>query len=184
MRNPLSSFALAAAALVAAGSLALAHPPGHQPRKAQPAPQAQPQPGPGAEAPGAPGRNLQVLPADIPQPRLIGIMRSWGQALGVQCSYCHVPGNFASDANPHKNIARGMVRMTSRINAELLPPVVGASEHPRVTCATCHRGTTDTELPPPPEPPIAGGPPPVTPPPPDRRPHDAHIAPDTPARPH
>jgi hypothetical protein len=111
-------------------------------------------------------------------------MRDWGQALGVQCSYCHVPGNFRSDANPHKNIARGMVKMTARINGELLPPVVGAAEEPRVTCRTCHRGSPDTELPPPPEPPIAGGPPVVTPPPPDRRPPDAHIAPDTPARPY
>ena len=178
MRKPLSSLALAAAALAAAGSLAFAHPPGHQPHKAQPAPQ------PKAEAPGPPGRNLQVLPADIPQPRLIGIMQNWGKALGVECSYCHVPGNFRSDANPHKNIARGMVRMTSRINAELLPPVVGAAEQPRVTCNTCHRGSPDTELPPPAEPPIAGGPPAITPPPPDKRPPDAHIAPDTPARPH
>jgi hypothetical protein len=181
MRNPLSSFALAAAALAAAGSLAIAHPPGHQPQKARPS---QPQPQPQAEAPGPPGRNLQVLPADIPQARLIAVMRSWGQALGVQCSYCHVPGNFASDANPHKNIARGMVRMTNRINNELLPPVVGVAEQPRVTCATCHRGSPDTQLPPPPEPPVAGGPPQVTPPPPGQRPLDAHIAPDTPARPY
>jgi hypothetical protein len=179
MRKSLSSFALAAAALAAAGSLAFAHPPGHQPQKAQPAP-----PEAKAEAPGPAGRNLQVLPADIPQPRLIAVMRSWGQALGVECSYCHLPGNFRSDANGHKNIARGMVRMTSRINAELLPPVVGAAEQPRVTCNTCHRGSTDTQLPPPPEPPIAGGPPAVTPPKPDRRPPDAHIAPDTPARPY
>ena len=184
MRNPLSSLTLAATALTAAGSLAFAHPPHHQPQKAPPAPQAQPQ----AEVPGPAGRNLQVLPPDIPQPRLIAVMRSWGQALGVECSYCHVPGNFASDANPHKNIARGMVRMMSRINGELLPPVVGASPEPRVTCATCHRGSPDTELPPPPEPipgpPSAGGPPAVAPPPPGRRPPDAHIAPDTPARPH
>jgi len=179
MRNPLASLALAAAALAATGSLAFAHPPGHRtPPKAQPSQQTRQEP------PGPPGRNLQVLPADIPQARLIAIMRDWGQALGVQCSYCHVPGNFASDANPHKNIARGMVRMTNRINNELLPPVVGVAEQPRVTCATCHRGSPDTQLPPPPEPPIAGGPPQVTPPPPDRRPPDAHIAPDTPARPH
>jgi hypothetical protein len=181
MRNPLSSFVLAAAALVAAGSLAFAHPPHHAPQKT---PVVAPQPQPQAEAPGPAGRNLQVLPADIPQPRLLTIMRGWGQALGVQCSYCHVPGNFRADDNPHKNIARGMVRMTARINAELLPPVVGVSDEPRVTCRTCHRGSPDTQLPPPAEPPIAGGPPVVTPPPPDRRPPDAHIAPDTPARPH
>jgi hypothetical protein len=181
MRNPLSSFALAGAALVAAGSLAFAHPPHHGAPKAPVAAQPQPQPQPSGP-PGPAGRNLQVLPADIPQERLIGVMRDWGQALGVQCSYCHVPGNFRSDANPHKNIARGMVKMTARINTELLPPVVGAAEEPRVTCRTCHRGSPDTELPPPPEPapatlPGVTPPKPVTPP-------RAHIAPDTPARPY
>ncbi len=30
-----------------------------------------------------------------------------------------------SDANPHKNIARGMMRMTARLNDELLPAIGG-----------------------------------------------------------
>jgi hypothetical protein len=176
MRNLLSSLALAAAGLAAAGSLAVAHPQHRARPKAEPAPAPQP------AGPAPAGRNLQVLPADIPQERLIAVMRSWGEALGVQCSYCHVPGNFRADTNPHKNIARGMVRMTTRINQELLPPVVGPAERPRVTCRTCHRGSPDTELPPPPEPapaavPGVAPPQPVRPPP-------AHIAPDTPARPH
>jgi len=96
------------------------------------------------------------------------IMRHWSQALGVQCSYCHVPNNPRSDANPHKEVARGMVRMTMRINAELLPPVVGASDVARVNCYACHRGEAipDVRLPE------------------TRRGPDAHIAPDTPARPH
>jgi hypothetical protein len=177
MRNSLSSLALAAAALAAAGSLAFAHPPGHRAQKAQPAPQ------PKAEAPGSPGRNLQVLPADIPQARLLTIMRHWGQALGVQCSYCHVPGNFPSDANPHKNVARGMVRMTNRINNELLPPVVGVAEQPRVNCYSCHRGSPfpETQLP---EPPPAAPARPQPEPDPRRNPLPAHIAPDTPAKPH
>lgn len=153
------SFVLPAAALILAASVAFAHPPGHRPDA------------PAAKQPATPpgsGRNLQVLPADIPQERLMLIMRHWSQALGVQCSYCHVPGNFRSDDNPHKNIARGMARMTIRINEELLPPMVGPAQEPRVNCYACHRGAAipTTQLPE------------------TRERPRAHIAPDTPARPH
>lgn len=90
-------------------------------------------------------RNLQVLPQDIPQPRLFDTMRTWSQSLGVQCSHCHVPGNFAADDNPNKNKARGMVRMTAEINTRLLPPIVGSAEAPRITCHSCHRGAAIPE---------------------------------------
>jgi hypothetical protein len=155
-----SRVSLVASALVLAASVALAHPPGHggpaAPKQTQPATP------PGSE------RNLQVLPANIPQERLMLIMRHWSQALGVQCSYCHVTGNFRSDENPHKTIARGMVRMTNRINQELLPPVVGPSAEPRVNCYACHRGQAI----------------PATALPETKEGPRAHIAPDTPAKPH
>ena len=115
----ISRLALAAAAVALAGSVAFAQP------AATPAP--------------PPERNLQVLPRDIAQRDLINIMQSFNRALGVECSYCHVAGNFASDANGHKNIARGMLRMTQRLNRELLPEIQGLGE-PRVSCFTCHRG--------------------------------------------
>jgi len=167
-----SRVALVFSALVV-GSVALAHPPGHRP-----AAPAAPRPQPGVPAqPGPPGRNLQVLPADIAQERLLMIMRHWSQALGVQCSYCHVPPDFASDANPHKNIARGMVRMTIRINQELLPPVVGPSEEARVNCYACHRGQPIPDIRLPEQQGAQGQGAQPTPPP-------AHIAPDTPAKPH
>jgi hypothetical protein len=175
----IASFSAACAGLALAASLALAHPPHH----AAPKPKATAGPQQPAEPPGPAGRNLQVLPADIPQARLITIMRDWGQALGVQCSYCHVAGNFASDANPHKQVARGMVTMTNRINHELLPPVVGVAEQARVTCFSCHQGSPFPETEPP-----APQPAPAAPaqPQPDRPPDPlpAHIAPDTPARPY
>jgi len=160
------AFSGACASLALLASLAFAHPPGHRA-----APKAQPTPQPRAEAPGPPGRNLKVLPARIPQERLTLVMQEWSRALGVQCSYCHVPGNFASDANPHKKLARGMVTMTKRINDELLPPVVGPAEQARVTCYSCHGGS--------PFPKTQAAEPASS-----SRPRDAHIAPDTPARPH
>ena len=81
--------------------------------------------------------------------------------------------NFASDANPHKNIARGMIRMVQRLNGQDLPSLLGASEQPRVTCYTCHRGSATPETmlpPPPPRPGNPPPPPPAAPPPPGAHP--------------
>ena len=47
-------------------------------------------------------KNLKVLPAE----GLQQTMQAFRAGLGVMCSYCHVQGDFASDDNPKKNIAR------------------------------------------------------------------------------
>ena len=61
-------------------------------------------------------------------------MHTFTAGLGVQCAYCHVAGNYASDRNPKKEIARHMIPMTQLINANF--PM--ARLH--VSCYTCHRG--------------------------------------------
>ena len=94
-----------------------------------------------------PHKNLKVLPQDISGPQLLGTMKFFAQSLGVRCTYCHVGTegqplssfDFASDAKAHKNIARGMLRMVSQINANL-PTITGESDS-KVTCFTCHRGS-------------------------------------------
>jgi hypothetical protein len=93
--------------------------------------------------------NLQVFPQDIPHDRLIEAMRGFTRALGVRCDHCHVRGDdgemaFPSDANPHKEVAREMMRMNQRLNTELLASIEGLHEADgwRVTCWTCHRGET------------------------------------------
>ena len=43
-------------------------------------------------------------------------MRNFNQALGVQCTYCHMEGDFASDANPKKETARKMIAMVRQID--------------------------------------------------------------------
>ena len=124
--------------------------------------------------------NAKVLPADIGADRLRQTMVGFARALGVRCTFCHVGPegaplsqlNFASDDNPHKDVARGMIRMTRRLNAEDLVTVLGASDRQRVTCYTCHRGSSDPETQPPPPPPRPGSPPPAAPPPP--APHGHH----------
>jgi hypothetical protein len=95
--------------------------------------------------------NLQILPKDIAPRALIDLMRSFSLGLDVPCEQCHVGEgrdlskfDFASDAKPAKATARRMLTMMMTINDELLagvgePPPPGTR---KVTCFTCHRGTT------------------------------------------
>lgn len=101
--------------------------------------------------------NLQVLPKDTTGPQVIAIMRGFAGDLGVECSYCHAKDpatghlNFASDANPMKNRARVMMRMTHAINTEFLTQLTEPKSDAHVTCGTCHRGmSTPPEFVPPP----------------------------------
>ncbi len=119
----------------------------------------QPQTAPPAKAKGAqfawPERmkNAQVLPADIGADRLRDAMRHFAMALGVRCAFCHVGPegapldqlDFASDDNPHKNVARGMMLMSASLNEQSLPAFEGL-DAPQVTCFTCHRGSTEPAL--------------------------------------
>ena len=77
--------------------------------------------------------NLQVLPDSISGEALTQMMRGFGTALGVKCGHCHVRGeggmDFASDAKPHKQIAREMIRMVVEINGETLPGIERETGH-------------------------------------------------------
>jgi hypothetical protein len=80
-------------------------------------------------------------------------MQRMTQALGASCGTCHARGNFASDTNPRKAVARRMLEMTKVINQQFFADYKvedGASRLGRVTCFTCHQG----ELHPKPQPPL------------------------------
>ena len=101
---------------------------------------------PPAQAPFAnpPYKNLHVFPQDITRDQLISNMKLFSQSLGVRCTFCHVGEegaplstlNFASDAKEKKLRAREMLQMAHRINTEEFDGEM------RVTCFTCHRGST------------------------------------------
>jgi hypothetical protein len=93
--------------------------------------------------PPGPPKNLKVLPANVNLQQTMGAFRT---ALGVQCTYCHVQGDFASDDNAKKNAARNMLRIAADINAQF----PDGKRH--VTCYTCHRGEARPKT----EPPAAG----------------------------
>jgi hypothetical protein len=95
-----------------------------------------PQDGKEKRVPPAP-KNLQILTVDELHS---GIMQKFAAALGGNCQTCHVQGDFASDENPHKVIARTMITMTKEINAKFPDGKV------HVTCYTCHRGTHEPAM--------------------------------------
>jgi hypothetical protein len=85
-------------------------------------------------------KNLKLLQAtDLRQ-----TMGAFRAALGVQCTYCHVKGDFASDENGKKEVARHMIEMTREINKRF------PDGNMHVTCYTCHRGSEVPATSPPP----------------------------------
>ena len=110
-------------------------------------------------------KNLQVLPKDISQEQLFPIMKNFAQALGVRCVHCHVGEegepmstfDFASDAKKEKLVARNMLVMVHRINEQDFG--VKDFKEVKVTCFTCHRGSTKPLTAPPPAPPATPAPP-------------------------
>ena len=89
--------------------------------------------------------NLKVLKASTGA-EVRQIMRTFTAGLGVQCSYCHVQGNFVSDDNPKKEVARHMIQMTTNINSNFHDGKM------HVTCFTCHRGEAEPKTAPEPKP--------------------------------
>jgi photosynthetic reaction center cytochrome c subunit len=88
--------------------------------------------------------NLKVLKATS-RAEVGQIMRTFTVGLGVQCNYCHVQGNNASDDNPKKEIARHMIQMVQQINANFPDGKL------HVSCFTCHRGEAEPKTAPEPK---------------------------------
>ena len=87
-------------------------------------------------------KNLKILKPDD----VMSSMRTYTSGLGVRCEFCHVQGDQASDANPHKLVAREMIAMTQQINTHF----TGGA---KVACYTCHRGAEQPLMVPPAGPP-------------------------------
>jgi hypothetical protein len=104
-----------------------------------------------AQPPPPPMTNLQIYPKDTPRAEIIATMQGFTQALGVQCTYCHVGTppqfDFAPDTKPAKVVARKMILLAREVNAKL-PEATGktAADVTRVRCATCHRGVAIPKL--------------------------------------
>jgi hypothetical protein len=106
----------------------------------------------GAQQPGSAGASrpkLEVLKS-LPESQLFPLMNLVATSLGVRCDYCHVqatpdlsktPSNaggwvWASDDKPTKRRAREMMKMVVAMNTAYF------GGEAKVTCNSCHRGTT------------------------------------------
>jgi Na+-translocating ferredoxin:NAD+ oxidoreductase RNF subunit RnfB len=90
-------------------------------------------------------KNLKVLSKNTSKDELEIVMKEFKTALGVKCNFCHAPSktdpkkmDFASDENEHKDVARGMMRMSMRINKKYFKE--NKDSIPAISCYTCHRG--------------------------------------------
>ena len=102
----------------------------------------------GKEVSDSQWQNLKVLPQNISEDSLKGLMRGYNAALGVKCNFCHADNpetkkmDFASDAKKEKEFARHMIVMTRDLNAKNFN--WNNAKNPEqinvVTCVMCHRG--------------------------------------------
>ncbi|RSL16699.1 photosynthetic reaction center cytochrome c subunit [Edaphobacter aggregans] len=90
--------------------------------------------------------NIKALPANITGDDLIKIMHQYEGDLGVECEFCHARNpetkrnDFPSDANPVKETARAMIRMTDDLNTKFLTQLSNRKTTDPITCGTCHQG--------------------------------------------
>jgi Photosynthetic reaction centre cytochrome C subunit len=136
----LASAALFALAVTISAPAQTPTPAGETPTPQQPRPH-RPRPKP---------TNLQVLPKDFTGDQVVEVMHHFEAQLGVDCDYCHAKNptpspttghlDFASDANPMKDRARVMMRMSAEINQRFLTQLTTPPAGQQVSCGICHRG--------------------------------------------
>src|SRR5262249_370754 len=93
-------------------------------------------------------KNLRVLPKKITKEELRTTMVGYARALGVRCQFCHVAEarealntfDFASDNNPMKGVARGMIKMVDGVQEDLHKIKFQEQDRVRLGCITCHHG--------------------------------------------
>ena len=81
---------------------------------------------------------------ELPANRLREIMEAYSRDLGVGCDYCHIEGDWASDAKLMKLLSRRMFEIQERLVSDYL------RSDPALSCWTCHRGNAlpETNVPP------------------------------------
>ena len=92
-------------------------------------------------------KNIQMLKA-MPAGRLLRVMElGYAKSLGVNCTHCHVAGQWEKEDKPTKQITREMAAMVAVINNEQLKKIKNLkSPDPMINCTTCHRGQTKPAL--------------------------------------
>ena len=83
---------------------------------------------------GEANKNVTTALKDLPADQLNPTMRFFSYSLGVECEFCHVDNDNASDDKAAKKTAREMITMEIAINKD------NFNARTQVTCYTCHQG--------------------------------------------
>ena len=88
-------------------------------------------------------KNIKVL-KDVPADQIIPIMHNINDALGVQCTFCHIikpdHSGFELDDKPAKEMARKMILMVDDMKKR--EKVLKKN----VTCFMCHHGSAEPQM--------------------------------------
>lgn len=98
--------------------------------------------------------NVHVLPFKTKKEISQFMKESVAKSLGVKCKFCHNVKDHPSDENPHKVVAREMMRMVVGINEQMISiQKVGVeagmkhwNEAAEIECWICHRGSAEPEF--------------------------------------
>ena len=98
--------------------------------------------------------NVQVLPFETKKEVMKYMKKTVSKSLGVKCKFCHNIKDYTDDSNPHKLVAREMMRMVISMNTHLdsafSAGIKAGMKHrhepPKVECWVCHKSTTDVEF--------------------------------------
>lgn len=83
-------------------------------------------------------KNIQTFKG-MPAGRVLRIMEmAFVPNLGVECTHCHVEGQWELDDKPTKKIARGMWTLRASVQDQVRE-MTGKTDV-AVTCYTCHKG--------------------------------------------
>lgn len=82
--------------------------------------------------------NIQMLKG-TPADSVVPTMEQIRHTIGVDCSYCHVPHEWAKDDKQPKRTARQMFQMLGFIKTTYF------GKQPKVSCWTCHRAHSSPE---------------------------------------
>ncbi|MGA9769874.1 MAG: photosynthetic reaction center cytochrome c subunit family protein [Blastocatellia bacterium] len=84
-------------------------------------------------------KNIQIFKGEKVA-NWMSIMTFMSSCLGVDCTFCHVPGAFEKDDKPAKQTARKMLNMVTTLGKQFY------EKGNRISCYTCHRGKTKPEI--------------------------------------
>jgi hypothetical protein len=83
---------------------------------------------------GVPSAVAQPSPSASSPEEVQAKMQEWSKALGVECTHCHLDGQWSLPYMPTFDLAYRMSRMVNDLNNGALKAYGG------ITCNTCHQG--------------------------------------------